>query len=649
MEYDLSGYTGKGIKVAVVDDGISLSNPDIREITGGVKIGIGDNGDIYYDGDYLNEDPFSHGTMCAAIIKKKAIGVQLYSLKILDEDLQADTRTLIAAVNWSIENGMNIINLSLGTTGVEHIVPLQEVCKAACERGIIIVCATNHQGFLSYPAAFPEVIAVGGNDHYEEYDYTYEPGMRAEFIACSNEYTVLSHDKTETVVGAMSGTSAANARISAIVALVLEKYQTSDFHEVKHVIAMNACRRKPMWMFRSSLLDSKEERQNSSELDENYSWIQKAILYPYDENMHAFVRFADLLNFKIVGVVDPVYSSHHRKDAGQVIGCNPFGVSIACRLEDTEEADTIIIGYLGKLKKSLKKDILRELLFWAVEHGKNVFSFSPIERHLWRNLYQIADEKGIRISYPGVQQIDAESFRYALQTNINAPVVGIFGTSSKQGKFTVQLNLQRELSHEGYKIAQISGKPHCKLFGFDGYVSNEVTAPMFMPIDQQMIYLEMLKLDICARKRPDIFIVGSSGAIMPHSLYELSESESRDLAPAYTLPSIAFAFGTKPDAYILTVTGTDAHEYIRDSISVLQNLGKGQVLAIAFADKLKDGPEVYSLNSKWARRLSQEEIFQLTARLEDKLGIPVACIMTEEGEKKLSESIIDYFAVDNTI
>ena len=632
--YDLSRYNGKGIKVAVVDDGISLLHPDVKEIAGGVKIEVDSKDHIIYSGDYLNEDPTSHGTVCAAIIKRKATQAQLYSVKILGDDLCADPRVLIAAIQWAIEKETHLVNLSLGVTGVSHILPLRDVCKAACEKGIVIICAAHPRGQLSYPAAFPEVITVGKNDLYEDYDYTYHPELRTEFIASGVEQT------TESI---MRGTSVAAAYISAITALVLEKCPLSDLHEVKQALIANACRRKT-WMIEEPVPESRRDRPK---VGRKWSWINKAALYPYDEKMHAFVRFADMIDFEITHVVDPTHPSLIGKDAGQAIGCQPLGIPILGSLEQAEDADTIIIGRLDRLKKNIKRDVLENVLVWAVEKGKKVFSFSPVEKWMWRNLYQIAHKKKLSLAYPTPKAVEDLFVPGTPPTHVDVPVIGVFGTSFNQGKFTTQLALRSELLCEGYRVAQIGTEPHCELFGFSCYFPNDWEMSVGLPIVEKLVYLENLMLGIYAQEQPDIFIVGCQGAVVPHALYGLADrADFYNYSKTYTLPSIAFLLGTRPDAYILTVNSIDPDEYIQDSIDTLKALGKGKIIAIAFADKIKDAANAYSLYSTWARQMSQEEISMLTSRLEAKFGIPAACPVIEEGRKKLANAIIEYFAAD---
>ncbi len=184
----LNKYTGEGVKVAVVDDGICPQHEEVGNISGGIEIELDCNEQIIYKSNYFNDSLASHGTICAAIIKRKAPKVEIYSVKIFGSEMRCDVRILSAAIHWAIDNKMNIVNLSLGTIGTDHLTPLWEVCQLACNRRVVIVSAMNARGFISYPAAFPQVISVGSNERYNEYDYTYHPDVRTKFVAAGGEY-----------------------------------------------------------------------------------------------------------------------------------------------------------------------------------------------------------------------------------------------------------------------------------------------------------------------------------------------------------------------------------------------------------------------------------------------------------------------------
>lgn len=147
------------IKVAVVDSGIDKEHPLLKgSIKDGVEIYLDEDGKMKYGKNY--SDCNGHGTAIAGIIKKAVPDVELYSVKILDENLQSYGELLIEAIKWCIKNKMKIINLSLGTRNKKWENKLKKVCSKAINNGIIIVATNPNDGIESYPAIFSNVISV---------------------------------------------------------------------------------------------------------------------------------------------------------------------------------------------------------------------------------------------------------------------------------------------------------------------------------------------------------------------------------------------------------------------------------------------------------------------------------------------------------
>ncbi|MDE5778162.1 MAG: S8 family peptidase [Lachnospiraceae bacterium] len=157
---------GDQIRVAVMDTGVSASE-DIN-VAGRVNFIEGEE-----DVNPLYEDVSGHGTSVASVIaaKDNNIGVtginpyvQLYSVKVLDDNRKTSLSSVIKGIYWCIENDIDIINMSFGTNVKSEI--LEQVIKDAEEKGILLIAAAGNQGQdaesnIEYPAAFEEVIAVG--------------------------------------------------------------------------------------------------------------------------------------------------------------------------------------------------------------------------------------------------------------------------------------------------------------------------------------------------------------------------------------------------------------------------------------------------------------------------------------------------------
>ncbi|MEC2055752.1 S8 family serine peptidase [Peribacillus psychrosaccharolyticus] len=153
-------YNGKGVKIGIIDTGVDTTHKDLR-IAGGKS---------FIEGITSYRDNNGHGTHVAGIIgaldnKFGMIGVapksELYALKALNKDGTGYVSDVIDAINWCIDNKMDIINLSMGIN--EDIFYLKEAVDRAAAAGIVVVAAAGNEGKInvSYPARYPSVIGTG--------------------------------------------------------------------------------------------------------------------------------------------------------------------------------------------------------------------------------------------------------------------------------------------------------------------------------------------------------------------------------------------------------------------------------------------------------------------------------------------------------
>lgn len=147
------------LKVAFLDDGIM---DDIDEVSDRMKkYTVGEDGKIQVrkkaDKYYL-----SHGTMCWWIfydyVETKKIC--LYDIQVLDLKTQKTSiDSLLKALFFCLEERIDIINMSLGTTDILNLIP-SNVLQQLYNQGTIIVAAGNNDNLVTYPACSPFVIGV---------------------------------------------------------------------------------------------------------------------------------------------------------------------------------------------------------------------------------------------------------------------------------------------------------------------------------------------------------------------------------------------------------------------------------------------------------------------------------------------------------
>lgn len=223
-----NGYKGKGVKVAVLDTGVS-THEDLTIVgsynaAAGATSGTGDEN--------------GHGTHVAGIIAAKnnnskggsgiAPEVTLYNIKVLGEnDEQAGTSaTLVAGINKAVNDyKVDIINMSLG--GPSYSVLENQTVSNATANGVAVFVAAGNDYAMSkaYPAAYPDSICVAATDTNNSRAYFSNYGSWVDLSAPGvNIYSTIPGG-----YGIMSGTSQATPVVAGTAAVIL----SSDHKELK--------------------------------------------------------------------------------------------------------------------------------------------------------------------------------------------------------------------------------------------------------------------------------------------------------------------------------------------------------------------------------------------------------------------------------
>lgn len=148
--------------VAILDSGIHSSHPHVM----GVKAGFNATG-VGSETDWM--DRIGHGTAVAGAIRSLAPEAEFLAVKIFEGGLRTNLDVILRGVEWALDQGAELINLSLGTTNAAHAGQLAQWVQ----RGAIWVSAANANGAEAYPGALPGVIGI-------EVDATLEREERRE-------------------------------------------------------------------------------------------------------------------------------------------------------------------------------------------------------------------------------------------------------------------------------------------------------------------------------------------------------------------------------------------------------------------------------------------------------------------------------------
>jgi subtilisin family serine protease len=210
---------GKDIKVAVLDTGLDNTHPDIApNFVKGVDFTSPNPNDFM--------DRQGHGTHCAGVIAgcDNLVGIvgvapqaKLYGVKVLGDNGSGSIGAIVKGIDWAIAEKVDIISMSLGTSQ-DPGATLHNAIKRARAAGIVIVAASgNENTTCGWPAAYPEVIAVGAVDqtfgragfsNFGEAIDVVAPGVDVLSTYPANRYAKLS------------GTSMATPMVAGVIALI---------------------------------------------------------------------------------------------------------------------------------------------------------------------------------------------------------------------------------------------------------------------------------------------------------------------------------------------------------------------------------------------------------------------------------------------
>jgi subtilisin len=231
--------TGKGVRVCILDSGIEPDHPRVGEIEGAVAFARGEGGedDEVEVVEDTEGDLCGHGTACAGIVRQLAPECSLFSARVLGAGFKGSGPILLAGLRWAVDQGFDVINMSLSTTKRQFAELLHELADKAYFRRTVLVASAHNMPVESYPWRFSSVISVGSHEEPDPMTFFYNPSPPVEFfargvgveIAWLGGGTILS-----------TGNSFATPHMSAICALVLSKHPELTPFQLKNVLYLTA-------------------------------------------------------------------------------------------------------------------------------------------------------------------------------------------------------------------------------------------------------------------------------------------------------------------------------------------------------------------------------------------------------------------------
>lgn len=236
-EWAWGGGTGAGVKVGVIDSGIDNDHPAIAgRVQGYVSFYEDRSGQMHISAE-PHGDAFGHGTGCADIIRRLAPDCELYSIKVLGRMLSGKSTEFLAGLRWAIEQGMHVINMSLGSSKKEYFAAFHELTDQAYFKNMVLVTAAHNMPVVSYPSLYATVTSVACHDGQDPYEFYYNPTPPVEFGAPGINVTVAWLGGRQMTV---TGNSFAAPHISGLAAKILGKHPGLTPFQLKTILRATA-------------------------------------------------------------------------------------------------------------------------------------------------------------------------------------------------------------------------------------------------------------------------------------------------------------------------------------------------------------------------------------------------------------------------
>jgi len=235
-EWALGGSTGEGVRVCILDSGVDPSHPLVGELDSAVVISIGENEEVLATED-TDGDVSGHGTACAGIVRRLAPQARISSVRVLGASFTGSGAVLLAGLRYAIEQGFDVINMSLSTTKKPFASVLHELADNAYFKRTVLVASAHNMPVESYPWRFSSVLSVGSHEESDPLAFFYNPKPPVEFFGRGvNVEVPWLGGRTLNV----SGNSFATPHLTSICALILSKHPELTPFQLKSVLYLTA-------------------------------------------------------------------------------------------------------------------------------------------------------------------------------------------------------------------------------------------------------------------------------------------------------------------------------------------------------------------------------------------------------------------------
>ena len=325
---------GQGIKVAVIDTGIDLAHP---MFTG--RLAPSSEWKDFVDGDTTPQEvtgtAYGHGTGVAGLIAQVAPKAIILPIRVLDAQGSTTISSLISAIDWAVQKGANVINLSIGTDKDSN--PLKTEIEFAASQGIYVVTAVGNDGTgaLQYPAAYATtatandmIVSVGSITSSLILSLFSNYGSALEFVA-PGEFMYSAYPDNR--VAQFTGTSFATPVIAGVIALARSDASSTNKNNIddyllststsfgtnkgRFVDVTNLLKQVPGFVPRQALFVA--DSATLSSIDSNYKTKLEGLGYTVTVKAQTAVTSADATGKDVVVISSSVSDTTSTRNSAQ--------------------------------------------------------------------------------------------------------------------------------------------------------------------------------------------------------------------------------------------------------------------------------------------------------------------------------------------
>ncbi|WP_067504152.1 S8 family serine peptidase [Actinoplanes sp. TFC3] len=253
------GFTGKGVKVAVLDTGVDAAHPDLAgRISGTANFSSSpDAVDRFGHGTHVASTVAGSGAASGGSRKGVAYGADLLIGKVLGDDGTGYESEIIAGMQWAAEQGAKVVNVSLGGEATDGLDPMSLAVDDLSEStGMLFVIAAGNEGAdstVGTPGAAADALTVGAVDRQDQLAPFSSRGPRVGNLGLKPEITapgvdIVAARAAGTSMGepldafytAASGTSMATPHVAGAAAILAQEHPDWSGQRIKEALVSTA-------------------------------------------------------------------------------------------------------------------------------------------------------------------------------------------------------------------------------------------------------------------------------------------------------------------------------------------------------------------------------------------------------------------------